>query len=216
MPCWSRAGSPPERSATGGGHDPAPSELADALPAAAEVAERLARLVRDSRRLRARAADRAQTPSSAVSAGPIGGPVARAAGVSRDARAGDPLYAQLGFEPELEEAGDAAARARVRAREMESSVAMARRSLAMATAARLDAGAPEARTAAHAAGAVTVEGPRGPLQVAVEAEAGSVVVSAPGAAETLALAGESVRGLELASALTGIASFDLSPWRLGG
>jgi hypothetical protein len=45
------------------------------------------------------------------------GPVARAAGVPDDARAGDPAYADCGFDPALEEGGDAWARWRVRARE---------------------------------------------------------------------------------------------------
>ena len=195
----------------------APGGWAAALPAAASAVERLVGLVDGSRRLRARAGGRAETPASMLSTAPIGGPVARAAGLARDARIGDPTYDRLGFEPELEEAADAAARTVVRAREV-------RQAVALAAAAASEAGASEPRAAAPVARALTVEGPRGPLRVnagpgqhsmVVYAGAGQHSVTAPGATEALELAGASARGLELASALVGIASFDLSPWRVG-
>ena len=49
---------------------------------------------------------------------------ARASGVSRDVRAFDPFYSELGFEPKLAEDGDALARMMVRVEEIRSSIKM--------------------------------------------------------------------------------------------
>lgn len=192
--------------AGGRGPDWSP-EWREALPGAAKAVEALVSLAH-GRRLRSRTAGQAGTPAAEVSGGAIGGPVARAAGVIRDARLGDPLYEELGFEVEREDTGDAVARARVRAREMRGAVTIA-------AAAASEEGAPEPPPPAHPDGAVTVEGSRGPLRVTAGARQGSAPeLTARGAPETLELAGRSVRGLELAAALTGIASFDLSPWKV--
>ncbi len=56
-----------------------------------------------------------------------GGPVWRAAGVSVDARTGDPAYADLDFEPVVHAEGDARARLRQRADEAAQALALAER-----------------------------------------------------------------------------------------
>lgn len=179
----------------GGDGVPARTALAAALPRL----ERLLGLLEGSRRLRARTRGRAVVGADVLRPTEVGGPVARAAGLERDARAGDPAYDALGFRIELDGAGDAEARTLVRAREAATSARLALAALDMDG---------DARAAAH------VEGPRGPLEA--RAHGPHVELAAPGAEELLALAGGVVAGLELASALVGIASFDLSPWRVGG
>ena len=57
----------------------------------------------------------------------IGGPVARAAGVTEDARAEDPAYQALGFEPIVLQGGDVAARWRQRLAEATQSLTLAAR-----------------------------------------------------------------------------------------
>jgi hypothetical protein len=112
------------------------------------------------------------------------GPIARAAGVADDARSGDPDYADAGFAPVLEEAGDAWARWQVRARE----------SLA---AARLIAAAGDRRT-------TTPEAPRGRLMRAADT---SPAPSRP----ALDLLPDLLTGREWAEAVTIVASLDLDP-----
>lgn len=164
------------------------------LAAARVPVDRLLALLDGSRRLRWRTRGRAVVDAARLAQTGVGGPVARAAGLERDARAGDGFYASLGFRPELHDAGDAEARTLVRARE-------AAASLRLAIAAFAATGA-----------ATAVEGPRG--RISVELPGTHVQPSAPGADELLGLAGEAVRELELAAALVGIASFDLSPWQV--
>lgn len=57
----------------------------------------------------------------------FGGPVARAAGIDRDARSDDPAYRGLGFEPVVRAGGDVEARWRVRIDEAVASLEMTRR-----------------------------------------------------------------------------------------
>lgn len=125
------------------------------------------------------------------------GPNVRATGVAQDARAADPGYVRLGFAPVIEDGGDALARTLVRVREIAQSADLVRRDTPG-----------DGRAAAG-----PVEGPRGPLR-AIRTEAG-FAVAAPGARQALAAAGSSVVGLELASAIASLVSFDLSPWRVG-
>lgn len=128
------------------------------------------------------------------------GPAARAIGDARDARVSDARYAHLGFVPVTADGGDALARARVRAGESVDALLLAARAL------RESGEAPER--------SVPVEGPRGPLLAT--RTAGRLRTSAPGCAAALTQAGESAVGLEWASALVAVASFDLSPWRVSG
>lgn len=156
----------------------------DAARRALEVSRRLV----ESRAFRSRTAGRAVIDATGARALGLTGPVARASGVPVDARSEDPAYAELGFEPVTREAGDAAARAQVRAQEALTAVELARAALEADLPAAIDS---------------TVEGPRGPIGDGAP----------PGAAEAVALAGGLVIGLEWSAALAALASFDLSPWR---
>jgi hypothetical protein len=162
----------------------------------------LAGFVEGSRTFRWRTAGRA--PVSRRRARQLGlhGPIARASGLVVDARLDDPFYRRLDFEPVVRSEGDALARTLVRVREAVGSVDLAIRALQAATGGGL-------ADALH-----TVEGPRGRLHVRLDGS--QVHASAPGAAAALAVAGEAVVGAEWTAALIGLASFDLSPWRVAG
>ena len=155
----------------------------DAARRALEASRRLV----VSRAFRSRTAGRAVIDAVGARALGLTGPIARASEVVGDARSEDPAYTALGFEPVIREAGDAYARAEVRAEEAIAAVDLAQ--------AALGADLPAAANA-------PVEGPRGPIREG----------TTPGAAEAVALAGGLVIGLEWSVALTTLASFDLSPW----
>lgn len=92
--------------------------------AALDAAERAARALASTRRLRAPMAGVGHLHADDVRA--LGGPNARASGIADDARTSDPAYRDLGFEPVVEPGGDAWARWRVRLREAAQSVVLAR------------------------------------------------------------------------------------------
>ncbi|HWB72109.1 MAG TPA: hypothetical protein VG452_07815 [Egibacteraceae bacterium] len=112
----------------------------------------------------------------------LGGPVARAAGVVRDARLDDPAYADLGFRPVTHDGADAWARFRQRLGEAEQS-------LRLAQAAQSGAPASVARD--------RVESPQGELSTA----------SAPSGL-LLGLVGDLLAGMEWGDAVATIASLD--------
>lgn len=116
-----------------------------------------------------------------------GGPVARAAGVATDARSDDPAYQALGFEPVVEEGGDAMARWRVRMREVAQSLGLA-------------GAAGEAVTSPAGA----VEGPRGPLRPGQPTPSTTLADLVPGL----------LVGLEWGDATVALASLDLEPSEL--
>lgn len=174
-------------------------------PAAADVDRVLALVVR-SRSLRLRIAGHGVVTSEQARQAGLRGPVARASGVLDDRRAEDSLYDRLGFTPVLRQDGDAYARTLVRAEE-------ARDSLRLAEAA-LRADSHETTTPARFAEADTeVEGPRGPLAARQVADGWDV--AAPGAEAAVRAAGSAMVGAEWSAALVALASFDLSPWRVG-
>lgn len=179
-------------------------ELAVGLEAPRRQVERLLGLLVGSRRLRSRTRGRAKTPRDRIADSGVAGPVARAAGLSRDARAGDPLYEALGFRQTTLAEGDAEARTLLRAYEAASA-------LDLAIAALAQGGDREPASPDRTAETV-MEGPRGPVRARFDG--GRLEVGAPGAAELLDLAGEAVEGLEVGSALAALASFDLSGWRV--
>jgi len=135
------------------------------------------------------------------------GPNGRAAGAGGDTRHDDPLYRELGFEPVMRDGGDAHARALVRVDELEASLDLAQRACERAASAVGD-GTLEAFATATGA---QVEGPRGPVVASRRGPDGPPV----GADAALAVAGEAILGLEWSAALVVLASFDLSPWRVG-
>ncbi len=156
---------------------------------AARLALEASRRLVESRAFRSRTAGRAVIDVAGARALGLTGPIARACGAPEDARCRDAAYAELGFEPVIREAGDAAARAEVRAEEAVAAVDLAQGALG----AELPAGR-----------RWTVEGPRGAICDG----------TTPGAAQAVALAGGLVIGLEWSAALAALASFDLSPWKV--
>jgi Ni,Fe-hydrogenase III large subunit len=165
----------------------------------------MAALVARSRLLRLRTAGLGVLTTEQAREDGLRGPAARASGLRDDARAGHALYDRLGFEPVLRTGGDAYARTLVRAEE-------AREALRLAQAA-LRADADATPTAARFAVDGQLEGPRGPLRA--EHRGAGWQLAAPGAEAALRAAGEAMVGAEWSAALVALASFDLSPWRVG-
>lgn len=110
-----------------------------------------------------------------------GGPVGRAAGITRDERLADPAYLALGFEPIMQAGGDALARWRLRLREAEQSLWLAEK-------------AGDSMTTVTG----TVEGPTGPLGRG----------PAP-SSRLLPMLPDLLRGLEWGDAVTTLLSLDL-------
>ena len=135
----------------------------------------------------------------------LGGPVARAAGQARDARMDDPAYRELGFHPLAVDGGDALARLRLRLAELEQSL-----DLLLTGSAE---GVVPLATSTHQA---TIETPRGAATLRIQVDSGQVThAELWSPSQRLAeLIGPVAEGRELADALLGIASLDISPWEL--
>lgn len=141
------------------------------------------------------------------------GPVARASGVATDARAGDSAYHARGFAPVLRHDGDALARFQVRLAEIGQSLDL------VAAARSLTVVSPQVPPDLSGAGLATIETPRGAASVHIEVDHGHVHmahVQTPSAAHVALLprVTEGAEGAELADALAGIVSLDLSPWEI--
>ena len=173
----------------------------DGLAAAVAEARSLARLVDGSRRLAFRLDGLAPLSLRDVDRLAIAGPNARAAGLAIDARMKDPAYSASGFTPSVDQAGDAAARARVRVRELVAALDLA--GTAVGASFDVSSTVPDA-----------VEGPRGPIAVHVASEGEPCTFVAQGAHELLEAVAERLEGLEWAAAMAAIASFDLSGWKV--
>lgn len=187
------------------GDERASYALAALQPASAR-AHGVEALVRRSRVFRLRTAGVGTLTSEPVELVGLRGPLARASGVRDDARAGDPLYDRLEFEPVVHDGGDAHARTLVRTEEARDSLRLAGAAL------RADADA-TSTSAPFLAPRKAVEGPRGPIHA--EQHADGWRLAAPGTEEALRRAGEAMVGAEWSAALVALASFDLSPWRVG-
>jgi Ni,Fe-hydrogenase III large subunit len=139
------------------------------------------------------------------------GPVARARSDWKDARLEDGAYAALDFEPVTMEGDDALSRLLVRLGEAQRSLELVRRagSVSLPTLeVSLDGAQPDG------AGEATVETPRGAATLRVAPEGGELrdlKLETP-SARHLRLVGTVTEGEELADALVGVASLDLSPW----
>jgi NADH:ubiquinone oxidoreductase subunit D len=135
-------------------------------------------------------------------------PVARAAGHTIDARLDDPLYRRLGFAPIVRDGNDALARLWVRLAEVEQSLALVLAAHALST--------PDTPVPANATGTgrATVETPRGAATLSLMLAHGDVrdvTLDTPSMHHVRPV--ESVaEGQEVADALAGVASLDLSPW----
>lgn len=138
------------------------------------------------------------------------GPVARASGVAVDARAGDPVYLALGFVPLLRDGGDALARFRVRLAEIGQSLDL------VAGANSLTIAPATAPPPLSGTGMATIETPRGTASLHIEVDHGVVRKAHVQTSSTdhVALLPLVTEGAELADALVGIASLDLSPWEI--
>ena len=141
---------------------------------------------------------------------PMHGPVARASGIATDARIGDPAYRSPYLTPIIRQGGDAWARLQVRLGEIA-------RSLDLVSAAGTRA-LPEVPIAPDVSGlgAATVETPRGAATLTLQLHNGQVhhaELHTP-SMDHVALVEHVATGSELADALVGIASLDLSPWEV--
>ena len=182
--------------------------LAAAPAQSAAAAAEVLNLVDGSRLLASRTRGRATLDVEEVRRRGLRGPISRAAGVPDDARTLDPLYGAFGFEPLVQESGDALARTMQRAQEAVQALDLAARAERM-----VEAGAPPAPAAIPIDGGL-VEGPRGPLRA--EPADGGVRLTAPGSRAALEAAGDAMIGEEWAAALVALASFDLSSWQVAG
>jgi Ni,Fe-hydrogenase III large subunit len=138
------------------------------------------------------------------------GPVARGAGRRTDARTEEGVYGALRFEPAIREGDDSFSRLLVRLEETEQSLDLVREAGAYSTPAVDLHGYPSG------VGAATVETPRGAATLRVTLEGGEVTgfeLDAP-STKHLELVGPVAEGEELADALVGVASLDISPWGL--
>lgn len=171
----------------------------------AEV-RKLARRVERTPLLRRKLAGVGELPEPAGATGPV----ARAGGVEADARAGEEAYRCLGFEPLVMEGGDALARLRVRLAEAERSLDLAQK----AGEASVSSTVPEAAISGR--GAATVETPRGAATLEVTLEGGEVTAAKleTPSARHVGLVGAVTEGREVADALVGVGSLDLSPWEV--
>lgn len=167
-------------------------------------------LVRRTPLLRRRLADVGAV--AAAEPGSLQGPVARACGRTEDARALDPAYQQVAFEPLVDEGGDARARCWLRLAEIEQSLEMV-----LAASADLAPSPPVARSVSGYGQAV-VETARGKASITATLADGHITdveLTTPSSAH-LSLVEQIAVGRELSDALVGVASLDLSPWELDG
>lgn len=176
--------------------------LADVQSRARTLADRLQR----SQPLAARLKGVGHINDAGVSE--VGGPVARAAGRATDARGDEALYQAVNFAPITRTGNDALARLWVRLDEIEQSLDLALGARTLSS--------PELSVDAlvSGTGTATVETPRGAATLTVTLADGTVTaatLSSP-SDQLLRLIGPVAEGHELADALLGIASLDLSPW----
>ncbi|HWC27512.1 MAG TPA: hypothetical protein VG474_13070, partial [Solirubrobacteraceae bacterium] len=182
------------------------ADLAHAYAATVELADALTK----SRALALRTTGVGTLSADEVQARRLAGPIARASGVGDDARRDDPGYARLGFEPLVREEGDARARTLLRAAEAAQALTLAAAATELAPQADGDDAAPQFGLPS----AGLVESARGPLRVVVSAD-GAPQRGAAGARAARQAAGELAVGREWAAALVTVASFAISPWRVG-
>ncbi len=138
------------------------------------------------------------------------GPVARAAGSEKDSRSEDPTYRNLGFYPIVRDGNDALARFRLRLEEIAQSLDLV---LGAGAIASTDSPAGEASSGT---GTSTVETPRGTATLDVTLEDGKVIsaeLDAPSTRNARLVEGVTV-SREVADALVGVGSLDLSPWEM--
>ena len=136
------------------------------------------------------------------------GPVARGGGVAIDARAGEEVYQTLGFEPVVRDGNEALSRLTVRLAEIEQSLDLIQKVGEMMVPEPATNGKPSGD------GSATIETPRGAATLHLTPGNGvvSIVELEEPSARHLGLVGAVAEQRELADALVGVASLDLSPW----
>ena len=139
------------------------------------------------------------------------GPVARAAGYEKDARLEDPAYRNLGFSPIVHDENDALARLRLRLEEARQSLGLVLKAGTMSGTGSL----PDDATSSGA-GTAKIETPRGTATLDVTLENGTVTAAGLDAPSThnVSLIKAVTVGKEVADALVGVGSLDLSPWEM--
>ena len=140
------------------------------------------------------------------------GPVGRAAGDANDARASDPVYEALGFAPIARNEGDAFARFRLLLDEVMQSLDL------ILAAGTMTSGSPPLPVGLSGSGSATLETPRGTATLALTVEDGEVskaelTTPSPRLVEVIPAV---TKEAEVADALIGVASLDLSPWEIVG
>jgi Ni,Fe-hydrogenase III large subunit len=136
------------------------------------------------------------------------GPVARGGDVATDARAGEEVYRTLDFEPVVHDGNDALSRLTVRLAEIEQSLDLIQKVGEMTVPEPATNGDPSGE------GSATVETPRGMATLRLASREGvlDIVELEEPSARHLGLVGVLAEQRELADALVGVASLDLSPW----
>ncbi|MGB3632759.1 MAG: hypothetical protein WA982_01830 [Rubrobacteraceae bacterium] len=138
------------------------------------------------------------------------GPVARSTGFETDVRSDDTTYRNLGFSPIVRNGNDALARFQLRLEEIKQSLELV-----------LEAGAITEMgyllsKASCGTGTATIETPRGRATLNLTLEDGEVtatVLEAPSMRNVQLIEAVTV-GQEVADALVGVGSLDLSPWEM--
>jgi Ni,Fe-hydrogenase III large subunit len=136
------------------------------------------------------------------------GPVARGGGVATDARTGEEVYRTLSFEPVVHVGNDALSRLTVRLAEIEQSLDLIQKVGEMTVPEPATNGEPSGE------GSATVETPRGTATLRLASREGvlGIVELEEPSGRHLGLVGVLAEQRELADALVGVASLDLSPW----
>ena len=140
------------------------------------------------------------------------GPMTRAAGSEKDARSGDPTYRDLGFSPIVRDGNDALTRFQLRLEEIKQSL-----DLVLEANTITGTGSPVS-DAASGTGRATVETPRGTATLLLTLEDGEVTnaeLDSPSMFNVRLVEAVTV-GKEVADALVGVGSLDLSPWEMSG
>ena len=140
------------------------------------------------------------------------GPVARAAGFGSDARSEDPPYRDLGFSPVAREDDDALARFRLRLEEIKQSLGL------VLEVGAIDGTGSLTEEPSSGTGTATVETPRGTATLDVTLENGRLTAAELDTPSTrnVRLVEAVTVSKEVADALVGVGSLDLSPWEMSG
>jgi Ni,Fe-hydrogenase III large subunit len=136
------------------------------------------------------------------------GPVARGGDAAIDARVGEEAYRTLGFEPVVCDGNDALSRLTVRLTEIEQSLDLVQK------AGEMTAPDPGTNDEPSGEGSATIETPRGTATLRLAPGEGGVdiVELEEPSARHLGLVGTLAEQRELADALVGVSSLDLSPY----